>query len=112
MAKASNTFLKSKMNKDLDARIIANNEYRNAINVQVNKSEGDNVGSLENVLGNTKVADVGEATGASNLNCIGKVVDDSSGVAYLFYTNHNGNLNNYNPLAKNFIYLLTLKQTQ
>ena len=103
MAKASNTFLKSKMNKDLDARIIANNEYRNAINVQVNKSEGDNVGSLENVLGNTKVADVGEATGASNLNCIGKVVDDSSGVAYLFYTNHNGNLNNYNPLAKNFI---------
>ena len=49
MNKSKNTFLKSKMNKDLDARILPNNEYRDAINVQVNKSEGANVGSLENV---------------------------------------------------------------
>ena len=103
MAKAKNTFLKSKMNKDLDARILDKNEYRDAVNVQVNKSEGDEVGSLENVLGNTKAADVGDHTGASNLNCIGQVVDDSTGIAYLFYTNHNGNINYYNPSAKNFI---------
>ena len=35
MNKSKNTFLKSKMNKDVDARILPNNEYRNAVNVQV-----------------------------------------------------------------------------
>ncbi len=73
MAKVQNTFLKSKMNKDLDARILPNNEYRDAINVQVNKSEGANVGSLENVLGNSKVADAQVLTGSANLYCIGSI---------------------------------------
>ena len=104
MAKAKNTFLRSKMNKDLDARIIPSGEYRNAINVQVNKSEGDKVGSLENVLGNTEVANVGTHTGyAGTLHCIGQVVDDSNGVAYLFYTSGSLNVNNYSPSAKNYI---------
>ena len=53
MANTSNNFLKGKMNKDLDARLIPSGEYRNAVNVQVSKSEGSSVGSLENVLGNT-----------------------------------------------------------
>jgi len=92
------------MNKDLDARIIPSGEYRNAINVQVNKSEGDQVGSLENVLGNTEVANVGTHTGyAGTLYCIGQVVDDSNGVAYLFYTSGSLSINNYSPNAKNYI---------
>jgi hypothetical protein len=103
MAKAKNTFLKSKMNKDLDARILDKNEYRDAVNVQVNKSEGDEVGSLENVLGNTKAADVSVHTGANNLTCIGQAVDDSTSTAYLFYTNHGGSIDNYSPSAENFI---------
>ena len=103
MAKAKNTFLKSKMNNDLDARILDKNEYRDAVNVQVNKSEGDEVGSLENVLGNTKAADVSVHTGANNLTCIGQAVDDSTSTAYLFYTNHGGSIDNYSPSAENFI---------
>ena len=104
MAKAINTFLKSKMNKDLDARIIPSGEYRNAVNVQVNKSEGDQVGSLENVLGNTKVADIGTHTGyAGTLYCIGQVVDDSNGIAYLFYTSSSLSINNYFTTDKNYI---------
>jgi len=103
MAKSKNTFLKSKMNKDLDARIIGSNEYRNAVNVQVNKSEGEQVGSLENVLGNTNVGDVGVHTGVSNLTCIGYVVDDSKAVAYLFFTDQNGGINDYSPSGNNFI---------
>ena len=47
-----NTFIKSKLNKDLDARIVPNGEYRDAVNVQVSRSESSSVGSLENVLGN------------------------------------------------------------
>lgn len=103
MAKAKNTFLKSKMNKDLDARILDKNEYRDAVNVQVNKSEGDEVGSLENVLGNTKAADVSVHTGVNNLTCIGQAVDDSTSTAYLFYTTHGGSIDNYSPSAENYI---------
>ena len=51
MAKVQNTFLKSKMNKDLDARILPNGEYRDAQNAQISKSESANVGNLENILG-------------------------------------------------------------
>jgi len=58
MPEVKNTFLKSKMNKDLDARILPNGEYRDAENVNVSKSEGDDVGSLENVLSNIQVSDI------------------------------------------------------
>lgn len=52
MAQANNNFLKSRMNKDLDARILPKGEYRNAVNIQVSRSEGESVGALENILGN------------------------------------------------------------
>jgi hypothetical protein len=52
MAEVKNAFIKSKMNKDLDARILPSGEYRNAINAQISRSEGADVGALENVLGN------------------------------------------------------------
>ena len=55
MAKVQNTFIKSKMNKDLDDRILSKGEYRNAQNVNVSKSEGSDVGAMENVLGNIKL---------------------------------------------------------
>ena len=88
MAKALNTFLKSKMNKDLDARIIPSGEYRNAVNVQINKSEGDSVGSVENVLGNNKVFDFETATGTANLKCIGYFANDQINTVYVFLTNY------------------------
>ena len=63
MAKVQNTFLKSKMNKDLDARLLPNGEYRDAQNVQVSKSEGAQVGNLENTLGNVEILDNSALTG-------------------------------------------------
>ena len=56
MAQVKNTFLKSKMNKDLDSRILPNGEYRDAQNANVSKSEGADVGSLENVLSNELIS--------------------------------------------------------
>jgi hypothetical protein len=52
MAEIKNTFLKSKMNKDLDARLLPNGEYRDAQNINISRSEGPDVGAIENVLGN------------------------------------------------------------
>ena len=87
MAKSKNVFLKSKMNKDLDARLIPNGEYRNALNVQISSSQGSDVGAVENVNGNAPVFDFQAQTGAAGLECIGYVVDESISSAFLFLTN-------------------------
>ena len=62
MAEARNSFIKSKMNRDLDARLVPPGEYRDAQNVSVSKSEGADVGSLENVLGNISLTDFGSVS--------------------------------------------------
>ncbi|MAO24384.1 MAG: hypothetical protein CMJ25_26870 [Phycisphaerae bacterium] len=74
MAEAKNTFLKSKMNKDLDDRILPNGEYRDALNISVGRSEDNDVGSLENILGNSLIA--ATASNNTNLKCIGKFEDE------------------------------------
>ena len=52
MAEVKNAFIKSKMNKDLDSRLIPNGKYRDAKNIQVSRPQGDDVGALENIFGN------------------------------------------------------------
>ena len=63
MPEIKNTFLQSKMNKDLDARILPNGQYRDAQNISVSRSEGADVGALENVLGNTLLTDLKTSLG-------------------------------------------------
>ena len=118
MAKVTNAFIKSKMNQDLDARLLPNGEYREGLNIQVSKSEGPDVGALENVLGNILLNTPGEEnldlksiTGVDNIKVIGHYVDKSVDTVFLFLTNYtdevfaNDKVNiKYNPSAKNFIY--------
>jgi hypothetical protein len=108
MAKIVNTFVKGKLNKDLDARLVPNGEYRDARNVQISKSEGPDVGELENVLGNELMfnfrTDI-QLTSFFN-RCIGYLVDESSSNVYLFITNYtdpNPNQITYNKMAENAI---------
>jgi len=103
MAQARNTFIKSKLNKDLDARLMPQGEYRDAVNIQVNKSEGDSVGSLENVLGNYPVLNIATMPGlAAGLECIGQQIDESNGYVYLFLTDNFQSLS-FDKEAKNYI---------
>ena len=89
MAQSINTFIKSKLNKDLDARLIPNGEYRDANNVQISKSEGSNVGSLENVLGNEEVLDINTLTGTTTKwNCIGQLPSEVNDSVYMFWTDY------------------------
>ena len=109
MAEVKNAFIKSKMNKDLDARLIPQGEYRDAVNIQVSKSEGDDVGALENVLGNKSVADFNIANGGTNVGkCIGTFVDEFNSIVYLFFTDYTDpytdNISTYSTTAKNFIF--------
>jgi hypothetical protein len=47
------TFLAGRMNKDLDERLVPDGEYRDAVNVTIDTSEGSNIGAVQNTLGNT-----------------------------------------------------------
>ena len=84
MAEIKNTFLKGKMNQDLDSRILPNGEYREAINLAISRSEGSTVGEFENILGNEKIASFSSIVNGS---VIGKYVDETKNVVYLLVTN-------------------------
>jgi hypothetical protein len=113
MAEVKNSFLKSKMNKDLDSRLLPNGEYRDAVNVQVIKSEGDDVGALENVLGNESVGNffqyiednLDDVQLNGDLISVGYFVDQTNSDVYLFFTDYpNYKVDTkYKPEANNFI---------
>ena len=110
MPEIKNTFLKSKMNKDLDARIIPNGEYRDAQNINISRSEGADVGDLENILSNNQLTNLKNsiadlevakfnvlypgdpvAKGSitlDNLEVIGFFMDTSKDSIYLFLTDY------------------------
>jgi len=86
MAETKNTFIKSKMNQDLDQRLVPNGEYREGFNISVSQAEGADVGTLETVLGNVLVTDLGLSS-TCNAEIIGNYVDDQNKTIYLFVTN-------------------------
>ncbi len=91
---STNTFLKSKMNKDLDERLVPNGEYRDAVNIAISKSESSNVGAAENVQGTELLVKIGAAIEAltaafRKYEVIGQYVHEASGEFYLFLTNQN-----------------------
>ena len=96
MAEAKNSFLASKMNKDLDDRLIPSNEYKDALNIAVSNSEDSDAGALENILQNTNVLPISEETnlGEDNGKIIGYVVDSSTDSVYLFWTNYTDDSSN------------------
>ena len=84
MAEIKNTFLKGRMNQDLDSRIIPNGEYREAINLLISRSDSSTVGEFENVLGNTLYN-----LFAQGAYVIGSQTDETNNLAYLFITSLN-----------------------
>ena len=100
MPKLKQTFIRGKMNKDLDERLVPKGEYRDGQNIQVSTSEGNDVGAIENVLGNTKQNNkpgggtwqtTGSGTtpfGLTNAKCIGTVRDSQNEKIYWFLTSN------------------------
>lgn len=86
MAEASNTFLGGRMNKDLDERTVPQGEYRDAQNILVDISEGSNVGSAQNSLGNTLVGDIATVSGrdTTDARTIGVVTYPAGNKIYYF----------------------------
>ena len=101
MAEAKNNFLKSKMNKDLDDRLVPVGEYRNAQNVSIAKSEGNDVGALENILGNDLISSFSTPADAYNVEIIGNFMDVKNDRIVVFMTNYvdtsGDSLSNFSP---------------
>ena len=66
MPEIKNNFIKGKMNKDLDERLIQKGEYREAQNIALSESADSDSGALETILGNVQkniTSDFKEADG-------------------------------------------------
>ena len=101
MAEVKNAFLKARMNKDLDDRLMPSGEYRNAMNAQVSTAESTDIGALQSVLGNTIENIFADSPVGSS--CIGFLVDEAKSNIYLFMTDNEGD-ESYNVSANNYIY--------
>ena len=88
MAEVKNSFLSSKMNKDLDDRLIPSNEYRDALNITIGKSESSDIGTAQNILGNVALNDFSHDEENQGLTCIGIFMDDLNNRIYQFLTNY------------------------
>ena len=104
MPEIKNTFLKGRMNQDLDSRLLPNGEYREAINLMISRSEGSTVGEFENLLGNTSITELDQ----NNAVVIGHYIDDTNRKAYLFLTDYNNVNGDRNTSGENFIYEVNL----
>ena len=90
MPEIKNTFISGKMNKDLDERVVANGEYRDAMNIQISTSEGSSVGAIQNILGNELV--VGQGAIPEDSFCVGSIEDEKNNNIYWLVEGGHSNL--------------------
>ena len=85
MPEIKHNFISGKMNKDFDERIVKNGEYRDAMNIQVNTSEDSEVGTVQNILGNSLIT--GQDFLSDRAICIGSISNEREDKVYYFVTN-------------------------
>ena len=108
MPEIQNIFVKSKMNQDLDDRLVPKGEYRKALNIAISRSEGSDVGTVQNALGNSLISAT-EISDIQNLDVIGYYIDQSQNDIYVFLTDYvdssSSGVANFAPSTANcFIY--------
>ena len=82
MPEIKRLFNASRMNRDVDDRLVPAGEYREALNINISKSESGDVGAVENILGNKLIND----TNLSNAKVIGEHRDNGNERIYYFIT--------------------------
>ena len=94
MAKLQRNFIKGRMNKSLDERLVPNGEYIDALNVRVGSTELSEIGVIENSKGNTRLTTLSYVSGTPPVNyilsgsakCIGAYQDSANERLYWFIT--------------------------
>ena len=98
MAESRRNFSSAKMNKDLDERLVPAGEYRDANNIEIATSEGSNVGTAQNIKGNTEKTVVASTNGTNpseqsfglshnignGAKCIATITDEKTNKIYSF----------------------------
>lgn len=87
MPNSRRTFLKGRMQKDLDERLVPDGEYIDALNVIISNSEGSDVGAIQNSYSNKKLTNVDFGT---NPLCIGAYTDEYQDKIYWFVVSDSG----------------------
>ena len=85
MPEIKHNFTRGKMNKDLDERLVPQGEYRDAMNIQVSSSEESNVGTVQNILGNTLGCPAGFVS--NNSFTVGSIADEKNDSLYWLVSN-------------------------
>lgn len=75
------------MNGDLAVEFIPQGQYRTALNVRVGYSDNDNMGTVENALGNTEVTSIDIPYNNGVYKCIGSKLDPTANKIYGFLFN-------------------------
>lgn len=88
MAKNVRNFIAGRMNKTIDARMVPNGEYIDALNIRIGSAENDSEAYvLENAKGNYGLTDIKYIDGtpiSDEAKCIGKFADSANETIYWF----------------------------
>ena len=79
MAQFNKGFHLGKMNKDVDERIVPSGEYRDALNLEVQTSDGSNVGAAQTLMGNVLMSNDLVPSGST---CVGSIASNKDDKIY------------------------------
>ena len=91
MPNLKRNFIRGRMNKSLDERLVPQGEYVDAMNVRLGSTENSEIGSVENTKGNTALTEI-EVNGqklSTSAKCIGAFEDGARETIYWFVTDSN-----------------------
>ena len=86
MGNVRRNFIKGRMNKSVDERLVPNGEYIDALNVRLGSTEGSEIGSVENSKGNTRLTTL-QYQGvdlSDSARCLGAFEDGVNETVYWF----------------------------
>ena len=91
MPDIKSTFTQGKMNKSLDERIIPKGQYKHAMKWKLSTSDDSDVGTGQNVLGNTKRTSMNASQGGGAIctswGGVGSIADEKNDKLYWFGAN-------------------------
>ena len=96
MPEFKRNFTGGKMNKDLNERLVPKGEYRDAMNIEVSTSEGSDVGTVQNILGNKAIE--GQSMIPPNSVCVATISDEKNDAIYWFTTQKSWGSQPYNKI--------------
>jgi len=88
-------FLQGKMNKDLDERLVPNGQYRDALNIKISTSDNDDIGTAQNIKGNTLLDTTNNNNITTGSTIVGSVSDEKNNSIYWLVAGPSTSINKF-----------------